>query len=164
MSISLTWASPVTPGRTLNTPLFSLSSTNSIWLGRQGLGPTRLIWPVSTLNNCGSSSNLVLRKKLPSLVIEAELTRWVPTESVLVAIVRNLTRVKSFCLLPTRCWKNSGDPVSKIPIKQITSMMGRLKIMPMNENNISSALRKNGCIYWIPLFNGLMKDGTVSLR
>ena len=47
----------------------------SIWLGRQGLGPTRLIWPAKTLKSWGSSSSLVLRKKRPNFVIDSVSTR-----------------------------------------------------------------------------------------
>ena len=58
----------VMPGFTLNRFLcipFSKRSTSRIDIG---LGPTKLICPIITLNNCGSSSILVFRIKRPTLV------------------------------------------------------------------------------------------------
>ena len=62
------------PGFTLNMALFLRSLINFFWFNKQGLGPTRLISPKSTLINWGNSSILVLLKKKPKVVGIYKLT------------------------------------------------------------------------------------------
>lgn len=68
MSMPLIWAMPVMPGRAANTPSCLRRSISSVCVGRQGRGPTRLISPRRTFQNCGSSSSLNFRKVLPTPV------------------------------------------------------------------------------------------------
>ncbi len=103
----LTWARPVIPGRTANrsdTPRPTLALSD----GSIGRGPTRLISPAITLNNCGSSSSDVRRRKRPIGVIrESSGTIGFGPES----IVRNLNIAKGRRPLPMRCWvKKMGRP------------------------------------------------------
>ena len=59
------------------------------WI-RSGRGPTRLIWPRSTLNSSGSSSRLVERRKRPSAVSRLASGRGLPWRSKALRMVRNL--------------------------------------------------------------------------
>ena len=90
ISTPLTCANPVIPGRILRTPNRRRASTSSIWDGRQGRGPTRLISPISTFQSCGSSSILKRRRRSPSAVTADACTSCVGRIAVPEYIVRNL--------------------------------------------------------------------------
>ena len=73
------------------------------WKGISGLGPTRLISPTSTLKNCGNSSRLNLRMKLPKRVFRGSLFVLHPVFSVpVMRMLRNLYILKGFLFLPMR--------------------------------------------------------------
>src|SRR5262249_53641928 len=85
----LTCAQPVMPGST---------SWRRAWRGEyrsrystsNGLGPTRLIWPLSTFHSCGSSSRLNVRSTRPNAVSRSASGLSSPTLSRSDVIVRNL--------------------------------------------------------------------------
>src|SRR5690606_9285802 len=97
-----TCAHPVIPGFT-SWRFCCHSLYKGKYSGNKGLGPTKLISPFSTFNNCGSSSNEVLRTKRPTVV-----RRWAsgsncPAASLLSFIVLNLIIVNMHSFLPGRC-------------------------------------------------------------
>ncbi len=155
MSISLICAKPVIPGLALYTSSFSLSLVSSVWLARPGLGPTRLISPLITFHNCGNSSSFVFLKKRPNFVIADESARCVATDSVSGFIVLNLSSVKVFLCRPSRRCLNTGDPVSKRPIRVRTINNGLSSISPKNEkimSNSLSILASNDFLYQVCCF------------
>src|SRR5690606_19272141 len=105
-----TCAQPVMPGRTL-----CRRACSGVYKGkysiRSGRGPTRLMSPLRTLNNSGSSSKLVLRKKRPSLVKRCSSGSRRPCASRASVIVRNLYIVNGFpCSPGLTCLKITGEP------------------------------------------------------
>ena len=97
---------------------------SSGWLKRHGLGPTRLISPFNTFHSWGNSSSLVRRRNRPKGVTASALARWLATLAVFLRMVRNFTRVKGRLWRPTRCWKKTGDPLSKNPINVTSRSTG----------------------------------------
>ena len=139
VDISIPWicASPVMPGRAWYTSSLFLSLINSCWLNKQGLGPTKLISPLSTFQSWGNSSNLVRRKKRPNGVIDDASARCEATEAVSATMVRNFTSTNACCPSPTRfCWKN-GDRVSNQPRIMINKISGESNSNPTAESKKS---------------------------
>ena len=88
-----TWAQPVMPGRTWCLTMYrGISSLNwSTKWGSSGLGPTRLMSPLSTLKNWGSSSMENLRMKEPNRVFRgSELVLHPVSELAFTRMDRNL--------------------------------------------------------------------------
>ncbi len=112
----------------------------SSWLNKAGLGPTKLISPHKMLNNCGSSSMLVLRRKPPIGVKNrsGSVIRWVAMGGVCACIVRNFGILKITLLRPTRSDQyNTGRPA--VNIRRIaTKSIGRPRtISRVNAKTIS---------------------------
>lgn len=102
-------AQPVMPGRTSWRRACVL-----LYRGRystnNGLGPMRLMSPLSTLMSWGISSKLVLRMNLPTGVRRTASGRRFPTASFFSFIVLNLMTLKSLPCLPGRVWVKKGLP------------------------------------------------------
>ena len=91
-----------------------------------GLGPTRLICPKRTFINCGSSSNRVFRRNIPTLVLRSStsLLNCGPCFSASTNMLLNLMILNGMPLWPIRsCRKNTG------PLELI------LMAIPINRNN-----------------------------
>jgi len=108
--------------------------------GELGLAPTKLISPIKTLNNWGSSSNFVLRRKAPNFVISDESARCVATDFAFTFIVRNLYKINGFLFFPTLSCLNIGEPVSNSPMTYKTTMTGSKNNMPKKEKKKSNNL------------------------
>ena len=86
------------------------SGAGSGWAA--GGGPTRLISPRSTFTSVGSSSRLVARSTLPSLVSRASSVSGPSSPGSAVRMVRNLTSSNVAPCRPARCWRNiTGEPI-----------------------------------------------------
>lgn len=112
-----------------------------------GLGPIKLISPLSTLNTCVSSSKLYRLKNLPILVIRlscAFVNIPVPILSALRIIVQNLTILNTRKSLPIRSCKKNGVPRSSNMINiAIKSKKGeRIRIRRTDPNKSKSLLSR----------------------
>src|SRR5690625_4192926 len=74
--------------------LFCSSLYKGKYFGNKGLGPIKLISPLSTLMSCGISSREVLRTKLPTLVNRSASGNKLPSLSFLSFIDLNLMILK----------------------------------------------------------------------
>ncbi len=67
----------------------------------------------------------------------AGFTWCVPTEAVSGRMVRNLISTKGFCRRPTRCWRNSGAPVSSQPASHSRANNGANSSKPVPDSSTS---------------------------
>src|SRR5471030_320432 len=149
-------ARSVIPGFTSNT-FFCSSLYILTYLGTSGLGPTRLICPLKTFINCGSSSSLYFLKNAPILVILLSFPTVIclPNFSASTTIVLNLKISNSLFFSPTLiCLKNTGpsDPIFiliaiaiKIGLKTISPKVEHIK------SNILLTTLLNLFMYLLPL-------------
>ena len=82
VSRPLTCAQPEMPGRTSLAPYLSRSIIKSVSSKITGRGPMKDISPIATFHNCGNSSILVRRKKLP-----IEVMCWLGFSSSAVGVL-----------------------------------------------------------------------------
>ena len=99
----LTCAHPVIPGRTSWRRACS-GVYKSRYLMTSGLGPIIDISPLSTLNNCGSSSSEVFLRKAPTFVMRCSLGSRLPSSSFSSVIDLNLMMLKILPFNPGLCW------------------------------------------------------------
>ena len=99
----------------------------------KGLLPIKLISPLRTFHNCGSSSNLVLRRKAQNLVNDVLLTKWLATDAVLGGMVLNFIIVNSLLSLPSLSWVNRAPPASKLPTTNTLTNIGETNNSPKKD-------------------------------
>src|SRR5450830_1176252 len=88
--------------------------------------------PARMLHSCGSSSKLLLRKKLPMGVKYASglLNKCVATAGVPICMLRNLGILKILLLLPTRSDQYRAGPFEVRRTAKATSTIGSNKTSP----------------------------------
>ena len=143
--------SHVIPGFTVmkRDRLLPYVSASSPWMG---LGPTRLMVPKRTLKNCGSSSMLVVRRKLPIFVIRGSFSSLCfplysdksylfssKICSAFITMERNLNMSNSFPPLPITLRRKITLPLSfRHTRKAMTIKRGDNTSMAMSEKSIST--------------------------
>src|SRR5450830_1042567 len=128
-----TCAQPVSPGTSACTPCWVRSSIKSCWLNSAGRGPTKLMSPTRMLHNCGNSSRLLLRKKLPMGVKYAS---WLLSKCVATA---------GEVLRPTRSDQYRAGPFEVRRTAKATNTIGNNKTSPAHAPAIrSNRLFMNG--------------------
>lgn len=118
--------------------------------GKRGLGPTRLISPLITFHNSGSSSKLKCLKKFPSGVKRFSSGSIFPRSSFASVMVLNLYMVNSFPFNPgLACLNIIGGPIVSNIKNAITSIKGDNKSKPI------SAAEKSNILFNIYFTNSL---------
>src|ERR1039457_3318527 len=131
-SYELIRARPVSPGLQAKAPFCARYSQSWRCAGRAGRGPTRLMSPFTTLNNCGSSSMLVRRMNFPTLVTSADRASAEGISTVFTGMLRNLRTVNRDPLRPTRrCRNNAGTPSSSLMARAVSKRTGDNTIRPV---------------------------------
>ena len=105
-------------------------------------GPTMLMSPTNTFNNCGNSSRLVLRTNLPNGVIRGSLSavEKPPRLSALMTMLLNFHIRKIRPSLPTRCWPNKLGPASCSRMNAAVIKSNGIKIRSaISDNTISTS-------------------------
>ena len=145
------------PGRTSWRRACS-SEYNGKYLGSSGRGPISAMSPFSTLMSCGSSSMLVERTNLPTVVRRCASGSSLPFSSRSSVMVLNLMTLKILPSLPGRSWKKKSLPqtppsregfpfLSAIKSQiDITNRMGLMQISAMSEIQ-KSRNRLKKCLY-----------------
>ena len=134
-------AKSVSPGRTTRTSANS-ERKGSTYRGTSGLGPTRLISPISTFTSWGSSSSLSLRKIFPTLVTRASCPIVIsePWVEALCSMVRNLYILNGLRPLPTRtCLKITGPCESSLIRSEMNTRSGKVISNPRQATLTSNA-------------------------
>lgn len=110
-------------------------------MNKAGLGPTKLMSPARILHNCGSSSRLLLRKKLPiGVKCSSGLTsKCVGMAGVPTRMLRNLGILKILLYLPMRLDQYRAGPGDVRRMSKAIAKMGRTKI----KTRISANTRSN---------------------
>lgn len=139
-------AHPVIPGRTSCRLTCSLLYRGK-YCTNSGRGPINAISPFSTLTSCGSSSMLVERTNLPTLVNLCSSGRRLPSLSRSSVMVLNLITRKIFPLRPGRSWvKKAPAPLlAKCNQRVIRSSIGQMTANTQKTRMKSISLLKNVC-------------------
>src|SRR5208282_1754845 len=106
----------------------------SVYWGTSGRGPTRLMFPASTLNNCGSSSAFDFLSHLPTGVIlgSPSAVRKEFDPSLLAFMVRNLQIINGRPNWPVlTCRKKIGPRLVSFTASAAINSIGDRKISPL---------------------------------
>ena len=127
--------------------IFKISLSESEYISTyfltSGLGPTKLISPTNTLNNCGNSSNLVFLKNFPTFVIlgSSPTVIAIPNFGASTTIVLNFKIVKSLLFFLTLfCLKNTGPFESNFIAMEIIIIGIAITKIPNKDAKISNNL------------------------